>query len=261
MTDRLTVARRAAEAGAGEAIDRFEGTVAAETKGSAMDYVTEADVAAQDAVVETIQEAHPSDVIVGEEGDAPKTVPEAGDAWVVDPIDGTTNFLYGLRTWGTAVAAVRDGDPVAGAVVLPALGDTYLAGASAERNGSTVGVSERTDPGQFVVAPILRYTETDADRERFARLTDALIEGVGDLRRLGSAQATLAMVAAGVLDATVGPFRADPWDTVAGAHMVERAGGTVTDFSGDRWTPDSDGIVASNGRAHEDLLASLAALR
>jgi myo-inositol-1(or 4)-monophosphatase len=258
MTDRVAVARRAAGRGASEAIERFGQGVAVDTKGRRMDYVTAADVAAQEAVVGAIRESFPEDAIVGEEGDGLKRVPETGDAWVVDPIDGTTNFLHGFKTWAVAVVAVRDGDPVASAVAMPAHGDTYVGGDVTEKNGTEVRVSDRTDPATFVAAPILRYTVDDAHRERFARLTEAMIHTFGDVRRLGCAQATLAMVAAGSIDATVGPFEPAAWDTVAGAHMVELAGGTVTDLGGDPWTTDSDGIVASNGRAHGELLDILA---
>jgi myo-inositol-1(or 4)-monophosphatase len=259
MTDRVAVARRAAERGADEAIERFEQGVAVDTKGKEMDYVTEADLAAQEAVVGTIRESYPEDAIVGEEGDELKRVPETGDAWIVDPIDGTTNFLHGLKTWAAAVAAVRDGDPVASTIAMPAHGDTYVGGGVAEKNGAEIGVSDRTEPETFVAAPILRYTVDDAHRERFARLAEAMIHTLGDVRRLGCAQATLAMVAAGSIDATIGPFEPAAWDTVAGAHMVDLAGGTVTDLGGEPWTADSDGIVASNGRAHTELLEILAA--
>ena len=256
MPEKLAVAERAATAGAREAIDRFDGAVAVDTKGSSMDYVTDADVAAQRAIIAEIQECYPEDAIVAEEEDALKSVPESGEAWVIDPIDGTTNFVHGFKTWAPSVAAVSDGKPVAAAIAMPAHGDTYLAGKTVEKNGAEVTVSDSVDPETFVVAPIQRYTTED--RDRFARLTDAVIHELGDLRRLGCAQATLAMVASGSIDATIGPFDPYAWDTVAGAHMVERAGGTVTDLAGDPWTPTANGIVASNGEAHEKLLDVLA---
>jgi myo-inositol-1(or 4)-monophosphatase len=244
---------------------------AVRTKDTKVDLVTDADTAAQAAVVEVLRDAYPDDAVVGEEGDELKSVPETGAAWVVDPIDGTTNFVYGLKTWATCVAGVVDGEPVAAAIHLPELGQRFEAddatvtltdrgrtpddGAAA---ASTVGVSDRTDLGTFVVSPTLRYTTTASDRARFAALTDALVSTVGDTRRLGCAQASLAYVASGALDAVVGPFPPAPWDTVAGAHMVELAGGTVTDLQGEPWRPDSDGIVASNGRAHDELVELVA---
>lgn len=261
MDDRTAAVERAAETGSRVAIERFEGSLTVETKATEMDLVTDADRRAQERVVESLREADPDAAIVAEEGDFTASVPSAGDAWVIDPIDGTTNFVHGLRTWATAVAAVSDGEALAGAIYAPALGDRFVAGPeTATRNGEPMSVSDRVDPESFVVAPILRYTERQADRERFAATTDRLVTGLGDLRRLGCAQVTLALVAAGVLDATVGPFPPNAWDTVAGAYMVELAGGTVTDLEGEPWTPDSDGIVATNGRAHEAVLDCLADL-
>ncbi|MCU4718223.1 inositol monophosphatase family protein [Halapricum hydrolyticum] len=258
MSDLLAVAERAADAGADLAMEYFRGDVAVETKATSMDLVTEADRRAQKRIVEVVREYDPDAAIVAEEQDFRKTVPDSGEAWVIDPIDGTTNFVHGLLTWAPAVAVVRDGDPVAGAVVAPARDERYLAGPErATGDGASLAVSDRSDPDSFVVAPILRYSGSRADRERFAGLTTRLVTELGDVRRLGSAQVTLALVAAGSLDATVGPFPPHAWDTVAGAHMVERAGGTVTDLAGDSWTPDSDGIVATNGGAHDAILDRL----
>jgi myo-inositol-1(or 4)-monophosphatase len=238
---------------------------AVRTKDTKVDLVTDADTAAQEAVVEVIRDAFPDDAIVGEEGDELKTVPRTGAAWVVDPIDGTTNFVYGLKPWATCVAGVVDGEPVAAAIHLPELGQRFeaddervtLADETRGREAGTasaIGVSDRADLETFVVSPTLRYTSTASDRARFAALTDALVSTAGDTRRIGCAQASLAYVASGALDAVVGPFPPAPWDTVAGAHMVELAGGTVTDLQGAPWRPGSDGIVASNGRAHDELV-------
>jgi myo-inositol-1(or 4)-monophosphatase len=239
---------------------------AVRTKDTKVDLVTDADTAAQEAVVDVIRGAFPDDAIVGEEGDELKTVPRTGAAWVVDPIDGTTNFVYGLKPWATCVAGVVDGEPVAAAIHLPELGQRFEAdderatladetrGRDDAGTASAIGVSDRADLETFVVSPTLRYTNTESDRVRFAAFTDALVSTAGDTRRIGCAQASLAYVASGALDAVVGPFPPAPWDTVAGAHMVELAGGTVTDLQGAPWRPGSDGIVASNGRAHDELL-------
>ena len=185
------------------------------------------------------------------EADTPKSVPKDGPTWVVDPIDGTNNFVRGLRLWGTSVASVVDGEPVAVATVLPALADTYLAGAErVTLNGDSVQVSDREDPEAFVVDPILLDDAADTDG------VDVLMEHFGDYRRLGCAQATLAAVAGGSLDAAIATVRMHPWDTIAGAHMIHTAGGTVTDLDGARWRHDSRGLVASNGAAHGEVLAA-----
>jgi myo-inositol-1(or 4)-monophosphatase len=262
-------AARAADTGASVALESFRGDLSVETKADKTDLVTETDRAAQRRTVACIREEFPDDAIVGEEqaehgsagrasgeqgdprADIRKRVPEEGPAWIIDPIDGTSNFVRGLRIWGTSVAAVEDGEPVAAATVLPALGDTYLAdGESTTLNGDPVRVSTREDPETFVVAPILLG-------ENYGGTVGALAERFGDIRRFGCAQATLAAVAGGSLDAAVTTTRMSPWDTVAGAHMIRRAGGRVTDLAGERWRHDSPELVASNGMAHTEVLAAV----
>ncbi len=251
---RADLAERAARAGAQVALESFRKDLTVETKSGKTDLVTQTDRDAQQRVVEIIHEEFPTDSIVGEESDVRKTVPEAGPAWVVDPIDGTSNFVRGLRIWGTSVAVVEDGEPVAGVTVLPALSDTYLAGTEGVTlNGDPVCVSDREDPETFAVVPILLEYDRIAD---YATTLGALAERFGDLRRFGCSQATLAAVAGGSLEAAIANIRMSPWDTVAGVHMIRRAGGTVTDLAGDPWRHDSRGFVASNGVAHEEVLSA-----
>ena len=258
MTDtdrRADLAVQAAEAGAALALDSFRGELSVETKTGKTDLVTATDRAAQDRVIETIREGFPDDAIVGEEDDALKRVPDEGPSWVIDPIDGTSNFVRGLRIWGTSVTAVIDGEPVAAATVLPALSDTYVADGSGTRlNGDPVHVSDREDPETFAVVPILLG---ERRLEDYTATIGALASRFGDIRRFGCSHATLAAVAGGSLEAAVATAGMSPWDTVGGAHMIRQAGGTVTDLAGERWRHDSDGLVASNGAAHEELLAAV----
>ncbi len=254
--ERAAIAERAAAAGAAVADAAFRTGIDTETKDGKTDVVTQADRDAQAEVVRVIRDAFPDEAVVGEEGDELESVPEAGPAWVVDPIDGTNNFVRDVRIWTTSVAAVVDGVPVAAATVLPALGDTYTAGPEGVwRNGEAAAVSRRTDPETFAVCPTIWW---DYDRrEEYAVATREIVERFGDLRRLGSAQAALAMVAAGHLEAAVTNVVPNPWDTVAGVRMVRQAGGTVTDVDGDPWHHDSRGLVASNGKAHDEVLAAV----
>ncbi|MBB6645118.1 inositol monophosphatase family protein [Halobellus ruber] len=262
MTDdeRASVARRAAEVGAEVAADRFRTENEVTRKASKTDVVTAADHDAQKAVIDVLDETYPEDAIVGEESGALKRVPDAGAAWVIDPIDGTNNYVRGARLWGTAVAAVHDGQPVAGATNLPALDDVYWTdGERTYRNGESVSVSERSDPETCAVTPTM-WWDFDA-RDRYERACGAIVERFGDLRRIGCAQAELAGVADGSLDGVVTDVRANPWDTLAGVAMVRAAGGTVTDIEGDRWRHDSVGLVASNGRIHGSVLAAAREIR
>ena len=258
--ERVAVARRAAEAGAVVAADRFRTDIDVERKANKTDVVTAADRDAQAAVIDVLSGTYPDDAIVGEEEGALKRVPDAGSAWVIDPIDGTNNYVRGTRLWGTAVAAVRDGEPVAGATNMPALGDRYWTDSDRMyRNGDPVTVSDRDDPETCTVTPTM-WWDFDA-RERYDRACRAIVERFGDLRRMGCAQAELAGVAEGSLDGVVTDIRAHPWDTLAGVAMVRAAGGTVTDLEGDRWRHDSVGLVASNGRIHDSVLAAAREVR
>ncbi|MBP1921409.1 myo-inositol-1(or 4)-monophosphatase [Halorubrum alkaliphilum] len=256
--DRAAVAEAAARAGARVADDAFRTDIPVEQKGED-DVVTEADRAAQRTVIERIRESFPDDAIVGEEEDARKRVPDEGTAWVIDPIDGTHNFVREIRFWGTAVAAVVDGEPVAAATVAPALGDVYTADADgAYRNGERMSVNDVDDPRRGAVDPTL-WWDYDA-RDEYANACEAIVRRFGDMRRLGAAQVVLPTVAAGGLEGTISNLQANPWDSVAGVFMIRQAGGTVTDLEGNRWRHDSVGLVASNGTLHDDVLAAAQAI-
>jgi myo-inositol-1(or 4)-monophosphatase len=252
---RLAVAERAARAGAAVAADGFRDGIAVETKDGKTDVVTEADRQSQRRVVEVVRETFPDDAIVGEEEEELKTVPESGPAWVIDPIDGTNNFVRDIRVWATSVAAVVDGEAVAAVNVLPALGDTYVAGPDGvTRNGHPVSVREQADPEQCAVAPTV-WWDFDA-RDEYAAACEAIVTRFGDMRRFGCAQASLSLVAGGSLDGVLTNVDPHPWDSVAGAFMIERAGGTVTGLDGEPWRHDSPGLVASSGACHDAVLAA-----
>ncbi|WP_435063917.1 inositol monophosphatase family protein [Halobaculum sp. EA56] len=256
---RAAVAEAAAAAGAAVAGEHFRRGIDVERKGGKTNVVTEADRESQRRVIERIRETYPDDAVVGEEEDERKTVPEEGAAWVIDPIDGTNNYVRDIRAFATAVAAVVDGEPVAAATALPAMDDVYLADGSATyRNGTEVTASARTDPETAAVSPTV-WWDFDA-RDEYARACTEVVERFGDMRRFGSAQVTLAMVADGSLDGTITNVRCNPWDTVAGVHMVRAAGGTVTDLDGEPWRHDSRGLVASNGHLHDEVLAAARAI-
>jgi myo-inositol-1(or 4)-monophosphatase len=254
MSDRASVARAAARAGARVASEAFRTDLDVETKAGPTDVVTRADREAQVAVVDRIHESFPDDVVVGEESDLPREVPDKGAAWVVDPIDGTNNFVAGVRSWVTSVAAVIDGEPVAAANVAPALDDEYTAGVDGGALGDRpLSVSETTDPRALTVVPTFWWDYHQ--REAYAAVCRGIVERFGDLRRVGSAQLVLSFLASGAVDGVVTELPTNPWDTVAGVHLVRQAGGKVTDVDGEPWRHDSVGLVASNGQpgVHERL--------
>jgi myo-inositol-1(or 4)-monophosphatase len=262
IDERRDVLSRAARAGGDVAFDAFRRDIDVETKSGPLDAVTEVDRRVQRHVAAVVRESYPDEPIVGEEGetgddtDDVDDLPEEGPAWVVDPVDGTNNYVRGIRIWATSVAFAVDGDPVAAVNHLPAVDDTYATTADgATRNGDPVTVSDRADPETATVGTVFGTREPHREGLRLTarRVTDRF----GDLRRFGSGQAALSMVASGELDAAVTTVRVNPWDSLAGVALVEAAGGTVTDVRGDPWRHDSTGLIASNGAIHDRLVEAL----
>lgn len=254
MKTRELAAVAVAESGAAVADTYFSTDLEIAEKSSEIDLVTEADTATQQRMLPLIEDAFPGDAIVAEEADARKTVPETGYAWLIDPIDGTFNYSRELHPWVSSVAVVEDRDPIAAVNVAPVTGERYVSTADRVHcNETDLSVSETADPASFLVASTLRLST--GDHRAFGHLAEAVIERLGEFRRMGSAQLTLSLLASGAFDAVIG-FDPDPepWDTVAGVYQVRQAGGTVTGLHGDRWDIDSPGLVASNGQRHDIVL-------
>jgi len=256
-TSRLSLTYEAAREGAELAMGGFRGAFTVDSKESALDSVTEFDREVQRRIATMLREEDPDAVVVGEESlpdlETRTTVPERGHAWVVDPIDGTNNFVNGNRNWGVAVSAVEDAEPVAAVNVFPALGDTYeAADDGVTRDGTPVSVSDRTAPEEFTINPI--FGISPHHQRKLADYVDTIAHEFGDHRRFGSAQLALSAVASGELEAAVSAVRLHPWDLVGGVHLIRQAGGRVTDADGERRTPTSKGLVASNGEAHDALV-------
>ncbi len=258
-THRAAISERAARAGGMVAKKQFRSELQIEEKSTAIDVVTNADREAQQQVLATIAGEFPGARVVCEEDqqsagvgtvEVVDSVPESGDAWVVDPIDGTANYSRGIQFWTTSVAAVSSGEPVGVATYLPTIGDIYTAGPeSVLRNDKSMSVSDRTDPETFMVGIIGRWS---ADRPaKHATLVRETIERFGDARHLGSMQGALALVAAGSLDAAIRPNPSEPWDSLAGVHLIRRAGGRATTVDGERWTNGAGPLVVSNDECHD----------
>ena len=252
----VKTAERSAKAAGEIAHELFRAEFETDTKDGKTDYVTTADYEAQEAAVGVLRDAFPEDGIVAEEGDAAKSVPKVGRHWVIDPIDGTSNFAHGMPVWTSSVALVVEGEPVASANHMPVMGDTYVAGDDGVRlNGDGVGVSEVTDHDVFKIVPTVWWGYHR--RDEFAEVSRRIVTGFGDLLRIGSAQAALSMLASGAVDAVVTNVDVKPWDSVAGVHMVRCGGGVVTGIDGEYWTTDSKGLVASNGKDHGAVLEAV----
>jgi myo-inositol-1(or 4)-monophosphatase len=227
----LDIARAVAEeAGALAARLRREGVEVQATKSSPIDIVTAADRATEDLIRGRLAELRPQDGFLGEESGADGG--SSGLTWVVDPIDGTVNYLYDLPNWSVSIAVV-EGEPdprswtaLAGAVHAPALGELYTAsaGGGAHLGDRELRVREPVPLDRALVATGFHYTQ--AIRTNQARVAQPLLARVRDLRRAGGAAIDLAYLAAGRLDAYF-EQGLNPWDQAAGALLVREAGGVV----------------------------------
>ncbi|WP_375387894.1 inositol monophosphatase family protein [uncultured Amnibacterium sp.] len=232
----LEIARSVAEeAGALAARLRREGVEVAATKSSPIDIVTAADRATEELIRRRLAELRPQDGFLGEESGAGSGT--SGLTWVVDPIDGTVNYLYDLPNWSVSIAVVEgDPDPVtwtalAGAVHAPALGELFTAsvGGGAYVGDRRLHVRDAVPLDRALVATGFHYTA--AIRTNQAVVAQPLLGRVRDLRRAGGAAIDLAYVAAGRIDAYF-EQGLNPWDQAAGALLVQEAGGIVQGIDG-----------------------------
>ena len=240
----LTLARAiATEAAAMILQARQAGPVAASTKSTATDMVTEYDRRSEQLIVERLRAARPDDGIVGEEG--ADTRGTSGIDWLVDPIDGTTNFLYGLPGYNVSIAA-RDADGgLIGVVAVPAVGELYHArrGGGAWCNDRPIRCSEASDLSTALVATGFSY---HPERRRLqARRVARLIDQVRDIRRLGAAATDLSYTAAGRLDAYY-EEHLNAWDLAAGEVIAREAGCRLGSLDGGPVRADSV-LVAAPG--------------
>jgi myo-inositol-1(or 4)-monophosphatase len=210
------------------------------TKSSRTDMVTEMDRASEQLIARELLTARPADGIVGEEGSA--RVGTSGLRWVVDPIDGTTNYLYGFPGWSVSIAAEDDEGVVAGVVVDPSHRDVFSAtrGGGARRNGEPIRCSAQTVLAETLVATGFNYQADQ--RRRQAEILVALLPQVRDIRRMGSASLDLCSVACGRVDAYY-ERGVSWWDIAAGSLIAAEAGAVV--FSLDDGPVTGDSVMAS----------------
>ncbi|RKN49157.1 inositol monophosphatase family protein [Micromonospora endolithica] len=238
---------------------RAEGVSVAATKSTATDVVTAADRAVERQVIAALRELRPGDAVLGEEygaGAAGATGPGAV-RWIVDPIDGTVNYLYGLPHFAVSLAAEVDGTVVAGVVRNASTGDewTATAGGGAWRDGQRLRGSTETDLGQALVATGFGYDPRR--RAHQARVVAELITQVRDIRRLGAAAIDLCYAAEGRVDAYFEKGLA-AWDLAAGGLVASEAGLRVDGLRGVPAGPDM--VVAAPAALFEPLHARLADL-
>ena len=250
----LSLATELARAAGGLALSMRAGVEQLAPKSSPTDAVTAADQAVERQLVEGIRAFRPDDGILGEEGAADPG--STGLRWVIDPIDGTVNYLYGLTGWAVSVGVELDGEAVAGAVFAPSRGELWQAalGHGATLDGRALRCTAVTELSRALVATGFGY---DARRRAAqARILPALVPAVRDIRREGAGALDLCSVAAGRVDAYY-EQGLSPWDLCAGGLIAREAGAQVEGLHG---RPASHDLVVAAGPGVfgelHDLLAS-----
>jgi myo-inositol-1(or 4)-monophosphatase len=244
VSNRLEIAQEAARVAGALLLQRFGHEHALATKSSPTDPVSEADLAAERAIRELLARRCPDDAILGEEGDdIPGT---SGRLWIVDPLDGTTNYLYGIPQWAVSIAC----DHEAGVVFDPVRDELFAAGPDgATINGTPLRAGGCDDLSRALVATGFGYESRV--RTSQAVVAARVLPRVRDIRRAGAAALDLAWLAAGRLDAYYerGVKR---WDTAAGALLCERAGLRVHTLEADG--DDPAGILVAPAAIADELL-------
>jgi len=225
------------------------------------DFVTIADRESEARIVSAIRSKFPADAFLGEEGGAQAGAAGEGASsrtWIIDPLDGTANFIAGLPFWCVSIAAREAGRIVAGVVWDPLRDELYRAerGGGAWRNGSKLAVTERTGIDGAFVATGFPFRSRGLIDPYLALFRAVFVRARG-IRRAGSAALDLALVAAGVYDGFF-ELHLAPWDVAAGAILIEEAGGAVTDFDGGGRFWERGNILAGSAGIVRDL-AGLAA--
>jgi myo-inositol-1(or 4)-monophosphatase len=218
------------------------------------EFVSTADLKAERTLKTELKKARPAYAMLFEEGGA-----EAGSdprhRWIVDPLDGTTNFLHGIPHFAISIALERDGDIVAGVVYEPIRDEMYWAekGAGAYVNDRRLRVSARRQLGDAVIGTGMPHRGHANDRSYMATLARVMAATSG-IRRMGSAALDLAYVAAGRFDG-FWEFGLSPWDIAAGLLLVREAGGYVSDMTGGHEMMTSGDVLAANDHLHLPLAA------
>lgn len=228
-----------------------------EKSGQEKNLVTEVDRKSEDLIIGIIRRRHPGHAILAEESGTGGSDSEF--KWIIDPLDGTTNYAHGFPVFCVSIAVERKGTVVAGVIYDPNLDELFTAekGKGAYLNGKRMNVSRIDSLGRSLLVTGFPYTIADNPSHaiehfiRFLRKSQAV-------RRMGSAAIDLAYVAAGRYEG-FWEVALNPWDTAAGVLLVEEAGGRVTDFFGGPYSIYKPEVLASNGLVHRQMADTLAA--
>jgi len=219
-----------------------------------IDLVTEADLKSQEILVSGLKKIEPEFSVIAEEGFTGE-VPE-GVYWVVDPLDGTTNFAHRIPWFAISVALMQEKTPVLGIIYNPVFEELFWAvrGQGAYLNGEQIKVSQETELINSLLCTGFPVSKILKEPDKFVPLFKEFMTRCQGVRRFGSAALDLAYVACGRYEGFWEAYL-KPWDTAAGFLLVEEAGGRVSDYYGNPYDPFKNSIVATNGKVHDAMIS------
>ena len=247
----VAIAEQVARAAGQLLMDRPDSFTLTE-KSSAVDFATQMDEQAERLIVKSLLAVRPDDGIIAEEGAAQKS--KSGVTWVIDPLDGTVNYLYGLPGWNISIAAKDKDGVIAGVVYAPSIGALWKAakGGGAFLNNKAIKCNDPIDLKMALIATGFSY-DLELRKEQGARI-QRLIPQIRDIRRNGAAAVDLCYVAMGAVDAYFESSLKE-WDFAAGGLIATEAGAIISGRSGG--TPDGDMVVCAGPSLHAQLLAQI----
>jgi len=216
------------------------------------DLVTNVDVEAEEKIIKIINGKYPEHFILSEESKELKG--NSDYRWIIDPLDGTHNYVRGIEIFGVSIALEHKGSIILGVIYMPCSDELYFAerGEGAYLNGERIKVSRRG----LSQALLVYDSNIKLGKEHVVKGLDMLARKTFALRMFGSSVRTLSYIAEGKADIFI-DYHHGPWDFSAGALLVEEAGGKLSDIYGNPWSPWVRGYIASNGVVHEEVVKTL----
>lgn len=247
----MDTAIRAAKAGGEVLLRYFETDLTMRHKG-VVDLFSDADIEAERVIAECILSQFPHHSILGEEERVADVA--APDLWIIDPLDGTTNFAHRIPHFAVSVAYYRNGVAECGVILNPVRNDLYLAerGAGATHNGNAISTGTQDVLSEVLVGAGFYYDRGAMMEATLAAIADLFRQQIRGIRRFGTASLDLAQVASGQFGAYF-EYQLSPWDFAAGRLLVEEAGGCVTTCTGRPLPLEKTTVLASNGFLHESV--------
>jgi myo-inositol-1(or 4)-monophosphatase len=218
-----------------------------------IDLVTEADKMSENLIIGAIRRNFPDHGILSEE--SPEILDGSAMRWIIDPLDGTTNYAHGYPVFCVSIALEKDGTIILGVIYDPTRRDIFVAlrGEGAYLNGKRLAVSPTSDLNRSLLATGFPYDIRESKENNLSNF-NMMAKEAQAVRRAGSAALDIAYVACGRFDG-FWELKLKPWDTAAASLVIAEAGGKTTDITGRPWNLFSPHILVSNGRIHEQMIA------